>query len=106
MRKRNLVARYETWCDSSIKAGAILADILNDLGSPAMIGKVNKLSNRFDVHLKSLEVINDKKLRKYFMGVYYDRFKQDTHWEKLPKSVETHFLNMINAKFRKEVEKI
>lgn len=87
-----------TWCSKDIKAGVILADILNQINDGHLSNKVGNILHDFDIKMKELSKLNN--FREYYLKLTLRETENFISTCNFSKPVETHLLNIIKAKYR------
>lgn len=102
MKKYSRVADHTTWCGNDVLAGVKLADILNGIRDTELIRQVNVIIGRYDRRIKAISTIKTDNSVSigYFYNLLFDDTKKKVKENKFPYLVETHLLNILNAKHK------
>lgn len=93
-----------TWCSAEFPCGAILADILNEHGNEKLVTKVGNILSNYSKRNKALHNLVDEK--KFHLTLLLHFTQNVVKNSQLPLNVETHLMNLITGKFRKELKNI
>ena len=104
-RKKGLKADYTAWCSSDIKAAIPLERILNEINDPKLTTKINSTLSSFNKTCKDLILIKTTLNIgvQQMINFYYHEYKKNIKLCDYPYLVESHLLNIINAKKNKVI---
>lgn len=94
-------ADYRTWCDEEIRAGIVLADILNEFEDNKLTKKVNTYVHKFHTRMHALNGLN-KTERRYFMGLLLQETRKEIKLN-FEGNVKSFLTNIISSLYRRKL---